>query len=74
VETDDVGRLDEIYIIRVRSDEGDAVVEDVRWSRRAHVADLSELGPLIIGWRRRAAARERSVDAPVNATENEDRP
>lgn len=42
---------DETYIVRVRRDEGDAVVEDVRSPRnRRHVRNLSDLGALIKGW------------------------
>ena len=42
---------DETYIVRVRPEEGDAVVEDVRSPRRRrHVRNLSELGALIKGW------------------------
>jgi hypothetical protein len=42
---------DETYIVRVRREEGDAVVEDVDSPRRRrHVQDLSELGALITDW------------------------
>ncbi len=46
-----MSRSDETYIVRVRPEEGDAVVEDVRSPRRRrHVRNLSELGALIKGW------------------------
>jgi hypothetical protein len=42
---------DETYIVRVRAEEGDAIVEDVRSPRkRRHVRNLSELGALIKSW------------------------
>jgi hypothetical protein len=47
----DMPNPDETYIVRVRRDEGDAVVEDVRSPRsRRHVRNLSELGALINDW------------------------
>jgi hypothetical protein len=47
----DMPNSDETYIVRVRREEGDAVVEDVRSPRnRRHVRNLSELGALIKGW------------------------
>jgi hypothetical protein len=57
---------DETYIVRVRRDEGDAVVEDVRSPRnRRHVRNLSELGALIKGWHSPRAPRraERKEDS-----------
>ena len=50
-------RSEETYIVRVRSDEGDAVVEDVRSRERSHVGELSELGPLITRLLERARSR-----------------
>jgi hypothetical protein len=50
---------DETYIVRVRADEGDAVVEDVRSRERHHVHDLAELGELIARLVERARVRRR---------------
>ena len=41
---------EQIYIVRIRSGARGAVVEDVRRRERRHVADPSELGPLIMRW------------------------
>jgi hypothetical protein len=49
-----VASSEEIYIVRVRPASGEAVVEDVRRRERRHVADPSELGPLIARWIERA--------------------
>lgn len=38
------------YIVRIRAGDRGAVVEDVRRRERRHVADRSELGPLIMRW------------------------
>jgi hypothetical protein len=45
---------EETYIVRVRPDEGDAVVEEVRSGRRSYVPDLAALEALIASgfWRR----------------------
>jgi hypothetical protein len=39
--------LEETYIVRVRSADADAVIEQVRSRRRLHVDDLSEIGAAI---------------------------
>jgi hypothetical protein len=41
---------DETFIVRVRRQDGDAVVEQPRLARRRLVADLSEIRPLILRW------------------------
>jgi hypothetical protein len=40
---------EETYIVRVRTAEGDAVIEDVRSRRRLYVSDLTSIGVLISG-------------------------
>jgi hypothetical protein len=48
-----MGRMagsEQVYIVRVRADGRSAIVEDVRRRERKHVADTSELGPLILRW------------------------
>jgi hypothetical protein len=55
---------DETYIVRVRSDEGDAVVEEVRSREQMHVRDLTQLGELITARLRR---RRRLVAEPPDA-------
>jgi len=45
-----VANSEQIYIVRIRAAGSGAVVEDVRRRERRHVADPSELGPLIMRW------------------------
>lgn len=57
-----VPHSDETYIVRVRGDQEDAVVEKAHSGERRHVRDLSELGTLIVRWRARGrAARNPNV-------------
>ena len=49
---------DETFIVRVRPQEGDAVVEQPRRSRRRRVRDVSEVGQLIERWLGRPADPE----------------
>jgi hypothetical protein len=41
---------EETFIVRVRPEEGDAVLEQPRRSRLRRVRDVSEVGPLIRRW------------------------
>ena len=43
---------DETFIVRVRPDEGDAVVEQPRLSRRRQISDVRQVGALIALWLR----------------------
>jgi hypothetical protein len=45
-----VPRPDETFIVRVRRQERDAVIEQPRLSRRSQVADVSQVGTLILRW------------------------
>lgn len=70
-----MSRSDETYIVRVRSDEGDAVVEDVRTQERSHARDLSELGGLITRLIERARARRvvrEAENPPLNEGGSDD--
>lgn len=49
-----VASSEEIYIVRVRPASGGSLVEDVRRRELRHVADPSEVGPLITRWIERA--------------------
>jgi hypothetical protein len=44
-----VAGAEETYIVRVRRDERDAVVEEIRSRRLSYVRDLTEVGALIAG-------------------------
>jgi hypothetical protein len=57
-----VSRPDETFIVRVRPEEGDAVVEQPRLSRRRQISDVRQVGPLIVRWLRLAES-----DAGTNA-------
>jgi hypothetical protein len=63
-----VATSEEIYIVRVRPGGGGAVLEDVRRRERRHVADSSELGPLIARWIERARATHAE---PADTTKEE---
>jgi hypothetical protein len=41
---------DETFIVRVRAQEGDAVVEQPSVARRRRVRDVADVGPLIVNW------------------------
>jgi hypothetical protein len=41
---------EETYIVRVRREDGDAIVEEVRSRKRVHVHELTQLGELIAAW------------------------
>jgi hypothetical protein len=47
-----VSRPDETFIVRVRQEEGDAVVEQPRLSRRRQISDVRQVGTLIVRWLR----------------------
>ena len=59
-----VASSEQIYIVRVRDGASGAVVEDVRRRERRHVADPSEVGPLIVRW------IERTLPAATNLKED----
>ena len=50
VDRDAMPRSDETFIVRVRGEEGDAVVEQPRLSRRRRVRDVTDVGALIASW------------------------
>jgi hypothetical protein len=54
---------EETYIVRVRPDEGDAVVEEVRSRRRSYLPDLAAVGALI------ASRFSRRTDAVPDTTD-----
>jgi hypothetical protein len=62
-----VARPDETFIVRVRHEERDAVLEQPRLSRRRQVPDVSLVGPLILRWlepRTPADARREPKEVP----------
>ena len=63
---------EEIYIVRVRPNSGDAVVEDVRRHDTKHVTDPSELGPLIARWIERSRATHSAAEATARTYPEED--
>lgn len=56
---------DETFIVRVRRQEGDAVVEQPRLSRRHRVRDISQVGALILRWLGPAGVRREGNDHPT---------
>jgi hypothetical protein len=67
-----VASSEEIYIVRVRPATGDSVVEDVRRRDRRHIADPSELGPLIARWIERARATHSTAARTARTDPEED--
>jgi hypothetical protein len=66
-----VSSPDETFIVRVRRQEGDAVVEQPRMSRRRRVGDVAEVGPLILRWLRPAQSRSTEPAAGARRTREE---
>ncbi len=64
---------DETYIVRVRREDGDAIVEDVRSRKRAHVHELARVGELIAGWVGYAGGSA-AGDAPRQTASSESAP
>lgn len=57
-------RADETFIVRVRHQEGDAVVEQPRLSRRHQVRHVAQVGEVILRWLGQTPARPGGDDSP----------
>lgn len=70
-------RSDETFIVRVRAQDGDAVVEQPRLSRRRRVRHVADVGALITSWLDAEAGRaepQRSVnDESASSSGNDKR-